>query len=295
MANGGYLGQAVSKPSTESSEAVGLAAAVVILLFTFGTAAAMGLPIATAIVGLVTGLAAIGLLGHGIDVPTVGPTLGTMLGLGVGIDYALFIVTRHRGFMEQGHPVNEAAARAVGTAGGAVVFAGGTVVIALCSLAVAQIPIVSALGYSAAIVVLIAVITAVTLLPALLSILGKRIDSLRVPFLRPPAHDHRPHGWAEVGARRRQAPAAGDAPWRRDPGRAGDPGAEPPARPAGQRAGAQVHPDPAVLRPVARGLRPRHQRPVPDRRRLRRQPRPQRSEEAQPGLPAAEPAGAAGG
>ncbi|MGH2964159.1 MAG: MMPL family transporter [Solirubrobacterales bacterium] len=209
VANGGYLGQAVSKPSTESSEAVGIAAAIIILLFTFGTATAMGLPIVTAIVGLVIGLAAIGLLGHGIDIPTVGPTLGTMLGLGVGIDYALFIVTRHRGFMEQGHPVNEAAARAVGTAGGAVVFAGGTVVIALCSLAVAQIPIVSALGYSAAIVVLVAVITAVTLLPALLSILGKRIDALRVPFVRPPAHDQRPHGWARWarGVGKRPLPA----------------------------------------------------------------------------------------
>jgi putative drug exporter of the RND superfamily len=197
VANGGYLGQAVSKPSTESSEAVGIAAAIIILLFTFGTATAMGLPIATAIIGLVTGLSVIGLLGHGIAIPTVGPTLGTMLGLGVGIDYALFIVTRHRGFMEQGHDVQESAARAVATAGGAVVFAGGTVVIALCSLAVARIPLVSALGYSAAVVVLIAVITAVTLLPALLSILGTRIDSLRVPFLRPPAHDHRPHGWAK--------------------------------------------------------------------------------------------------
>ncbi|MEK6271188.1 MAG: MMPL family transporter [Actinomycetota bacterium] len=196
VATGGYLGQAVSKPATESSEAVGIAAAVIILLFTFGTVTAMALPIATAIVGLAVGLSAIGLLGHGIDVPTVGPTLGTMLGLGVGIDYALFIVTRHRGFIEQGHPVEEAAARAVATAGGAVVFAGGTVVIALCSLAVARIPIVSALGYSAAIVVLIAVFTAITLLPALLAALGTRINSLRVPFLRTPPHDHRPHGWA---------------------------------------------------------------------------------------------------
>jgi putative drug exporter of the RND superfamily len=196
VATGGYLGQAVSKPATESSEAVGIAAAVIILLFTFGTVTAMTLPIATAIVGLAVGLSAIGLLGHGIDVPTVGPTLGTMLGLGVGIDYALFIVTRHRGFIEQGHPVEGAAARAVATAGGAVVFAGGTVVIALCSLAVARIPIVSALGYSAAIVVLIAVITAITLLPALLAALGTRINSLRVPFLRTPPHDHRPHGWA---------------------------------------------------------------------------------------------------
>jgi len=209
VATGGYLGQAVSKPEVEQSELVGLAAAVVILLFTFGTVSAMALPIATAIVGLAIGLSAIGLLGHGIEVPTVGPTLGTMLGLGVGIDYALFIVTRHRGFIEQGHTPNEAAARAVATAGGAVVFAGGTVVIALCSLAVARIPIVSALGYSAAVVVLIAVITAITLLPALLSMLGERINALRVPFLHPPAHDHRPHGWARWarGVGKRPVPA----------------------------------------------------------------------------------------
>ncbi len=196
IANGGYLGNAVSKPDVESSEVIGLIAAVIILLFTFGTVTAMSLPIVTAIIGVGTGLAAIGLLGHGISVPTVGPTLGTMLGLGVGIDYALFIVTRHKGFMEQGHPVEEAAARAVATAGGAVVFAGGTVVIALISLAVAQIPLVSALGYSAAVVVLIAILTAITLIPALLAIIGTRIDSLRVPFLKPPPHDHRPHGWA---------------------------------------------------------------------------------------------------
>src|SRR3954470_6066989 len=196
VANGGYLGNAVSKPDVEPSDFVGVSAAVIILLFMFGTLTATLLPIITALVGVGTGLAAIGLMGHGISVPTVGPTLGTMLGLGVGIDYALFIVTRHKGFMEQGFPVEEAAARAVATAGGAVVFAGGTVVIALVSLAVAQIPLVSALGYSAAVVVLIAILTAITLIPALLAIMGKRIDSLRVPFIKPPPHDHRPHGWA---------------------------------------------------------------------------------------------------
>ena len=196
VANGGYLGNAVSKPDVEKSEVVGLIAAVIILLFMFGTVTAMFLPIITALVGVGTGLAAIGLLGHGISVPTVGPTLGTMLGLGVGIDYALFIVTRHKGFMEQGFSVEESAARAVATAGGAVVFAGGTVVIALVSLVVAQIPLVSALGYSAAVVVAIAILTAITLIPALLAIMGTRIDSLRVPFIKPPPHDHRPHGWA---------------------------------------------------------------------------------------------------
>jgi RND superfamily putative drug exporter len=196
VATGGYLGNAVSKPKVESSEVVGLIAAVIILIFMFGTVSAMSLPILTALVGVGSGLAAIGLLGHGIAVPTVGPTLGTMLGLGVGIDYALFIVTRHKGFMEQGFAVDEAGARAVATAGGAVVFAGGTVVIALVSLAVAQIPIVSALGYSAAVVVAIAILTAITLIPALLAIMGTRINSLRVPFIKPPPHDHRPHGWA---------------------------------------------------------------------------------------------------
>jgi putative drug exporter of the RND superfamily len=196
VATGGYVGDQVSQPAVEKSELVGLAAAVVILLFTFGTAVAMGLPILTSLLTLGVGLSLVGMLGHLVSVPTVGPTLGTMLGLGVGIDYALFIVTRHRGFMEQGHGYEEAAARATATAGGAVVFAGGTVIIALLSLVVAQIPIVSALGYSAALVVLIAVIGAVTLLPAILAALGERINSLRVPFLRTPPHDQRPHGWA---------------------------------------------------------------------------------------------------
>ena len=96
MATGGYLGQAVSKADTESSEAVGLTAAVMILLFAFGTATAMALPIVTAVLGLVAALSLITMLGHVADVPSVAPTLATMIGLGVGIDYALFIVTRHK-------------------------------------------------------------------------------------------------------------------------------------------------------------------------------------------------------
>jgi RND superfamily putative drug exporter len=213
VATGGYLGQAVSKPKTESSEVVGLTAAALILMFTFGTVVAMGLPIATAILGVIAGLAAMGLIGNLIQVPTVGPTLGIMMGLGVGIDYSLFIITRHRGFMEQGHEPREAAARAVATAGGAVVFAGSTVIVALCSLTFAGIPLVSALGYTAAVVVAIAVAAAITLLPALLSIVGMRIERLRVPFVHPPPHDHRPHGWARWahGVADRAWPAIGVA------------------------------------------------------------------------------------
>jgi putative drug exporter of the RND superfamily len=196
VAVGGYLGEEVSKPDTRTSEVVGIVAAIIILLFAFGTAAAMPLPIVTALLAVVTGLSVVGLLGHVIDVPDVGPTLGIMIGLGVGIDYSLFIVTRHRGFLVQGLPVDESAARAVATSGSAVLFAGGTVVIALCSLVLAGIPLVSAMGLAAAVVVVVAIAAALTLLPAILGILGSRIESWKVPFLRTPAHDHRPHGWA---------------------------------------------------------------------------------------------------
>ena len=96
MALGGYVGQQLSKPDTHISEAIGLGAAVIILLFAFGTATAMALPIVTAVLGLVSALALISIVGLFTDVPTVAPTLATMIGLGVGIDYALFIVTRHK-------------------------------------------------------------------------------------------------------------------------------------------------------------------------------------------------------
>jgi putative drug exporter of the RND superfamily len=195
VATGGYLGQKVSKAATESSEAVGLTAAVIILLFTFGTVVAMGLPIITALLGLAAGLSIIGLLGQVVEVPTVSPTLATMIGLGVGIDYALFIVTRHKAQMEGGIEVNESIARATATSGGAVTFAGSTVIVALCSLLVAGIPLVTTLGYTAAISVAVAVVAANTLLPAILAILGKHIYSLKLP-LPQPKHDERPHGWA---------------------------------------------------------------------------------------------------
>jgi putative drug exporter of the RND superfamily len=195
VAAGGYLGQKVSKPSTEISEAVGLTAAVIILLLTFGTVVAMGLPIITAILALAAGLSIIGLLGQVVDVPTVGPTLATMIGLGVGIDYSLFIVTRHKAQMEGGLDVNESIARSIATSGGAVTFAGGTVIVALISLLFAGIPLVGTLGYTAAVAVLMAVLAAITLLPAILAIIGRHIYSLKLP-LPQPQHDARPHGWA---------------------------------------------------------------------------------------------------
>jgi RND superfamily putative drug exporter len=205
---GGYLGQEVSKPSTHVSEAIGIGVAVVILTLAFGTAVAMMLPISTAIIGLLLGLSLIGILGHAIEIPSIAPTLGTMIGLGVGIDYALFIVTRYKTRLQDGLPTDEAIARSCATSGSAVAFAGGTVVIALCSLQFANIPIVSALGYSAAIVVAIAVVGALTLLPALLGILGPKIHSLKVPVGGRHRHeDDHPHGWA------RWAEGVASHPW----------------------------------------------------------------------------------
>jgi uncharacterized membrane protein YdfJ with MMPL/SSD domain len=205
-AAGGYLGQKVSKPSTQLSVVAGLAAAVVILLFTFGTAIAMGIPILTAILGLSVGLGIITFISHAAEVPTSAPTLATMIGLGVGTDYALFIVTRHLSQLASGMEPRESVARATATSGGAVVFAAGTVIIALVSLTTAGIPIVTTLGYTAAIVVLVAATAATTLLPAILGLIGLGISRLRVPGMRT-HHDERPHGWA------RWAAFVGSHPW----------------------------------------------------------------------------------
>ena len=206
VAAGGYLGQKVSKPSTHVSEVVGIVAAIVILLVTFGSAVAMGLPIATAVLGLVAGLSIVTLLGQVVEVPTTAPALATMIGLGVGIDYGLFVVSRHRDQLRAGMDMRESIARTTATSGGAVVFAGSTVIIALLSLAIAGIPLVTTLGYTAAIVVLIAALAATTLLPAVLGLLGERVNALRLPGLRT-HHDERPHGW------QRWAQNVADHPW----------------------------------------------------------------------------------
>jgi putative drug exporter of the RND superfamily len=205
---GSYVGQQLSKPSTETSEAIGLAAAVIILLFAFGTATAMMLPIVSAVIGLACALSIIRMLEHAIQVPGVASTLATMIGLGVGIDYALFIVTRHKLQLGEGMELRESIARATATAGGAVVFAGFTVVIALCSLGFAGIPLVTTLGFTAAIAVVVAVCAAATLLPAMLGALGPHINSLRVKLGKTHPDDSEPHGW------RRWADGVAARPWR---------------------------------------------------------------------------------
>jgi putative drug exporter of the RND superfamily len=198
-AAGGYLGQKVSTPSTSISVVIGLVAAVIILLFTFGTVVAMGMPIITAIIGVATGLSILSLLSHAVQVPTAAPALATMIGLGVGIDYALFVVTRYRRALRDGTEPHEAVARAGATSGGAVAFAGTTVIIALLSLYAAGIPLVTTLGYTSAIIVAVAVAGALTLLPTLLAFIRERINHWALPGLGA-HHDDRPHGWARWAA-----------------------------------------------------------------------------------------------
>jgi putative drug exporter of the RND superfamily len=187
---GGQLGQKVSKPATESSELIGIIAAMVILTLTFGTVVSMLIPILNAIISLLGTLAIIRMLGHVTSVPSVAPTLATMIGLGVGIDYALFIVTRHFRGMHDGLSIEESIARSCATSGGAVFFAGGTVTIALVSLAVAGIPLITTMGLMAAVAVVVAVLGALTLLPAVLAIVGPRINSLRVHHPEPESKAH---------------------------------------------------------------------------------------------------------
>ena len=160
----------------------------------------MLLPILTAILGLASTLSIIQIVSHATTVSTVAPTLATMIGLGVGIDYALFIVTRHFRGLKDGLELRESIARAAATSGGAVAFAGGTVTIALVSLAVAGIPLVTTMGLMAAIAVVVAVLAALTLLPAALAITGPHINSLRVRGRHPAAHPKQGGLWARWAA-----------------------------------------------------------------------------------------------
>jgi RND superfamily putative drug exporter len=192
---GGYLGQQLSSPSTGLSEIIGVLGALIILLFAFRTFVAAPLPVTTAIVALVCGLAVVGLSGHVIDVPSIAPTLAIMLGLAVGTDYSLFIISRHLRFLEEGVEPDESIARSIGTSGSAVVFAGGTVIIALLCLYFSGIPLVRSLGYTTAMVVATAVIAAITFLPAVLSLLGRRILNLRFRLGERKLDADHPGGW----------------------------------------------------------------------------------------------------
>ncbi|MEU6556082.1 MMPL family transporter [Streptomyces sp. NPDC046915] len=162
-------------PETGSSEVIGIAVAAVVLVITFGSLLAAGFPLLTAIIGVGIGVSTITALASTLDLGSTTSTLASMIGLAVGIDYALFIVSRYRAELAEGRAREDAAGRAVGTAGSAVVFAGLTVVIALVGLSVVNIPMLTKMGVAAAGTVAIAVLIALTLIPALLGYAGRKV------------------------------------------------------------------------------------------------------------------------
>ncbi|MFF1411851.1 MMPL family transporter [Streptomyces sp. NPDC058289] len=166
-------------PSAHLAEVIGVAIAAMVLFLAFGSLAASLLPIATALVSVGTAYFGITLLGHAMPVADFAPMLGTLVGLGVGIDYALFIVTRHRKGLKRGLPVAEAAESAVATTGRAVVFAGATVCIALLGMLVLRLNFLNGVAIAASLTVVLTVAASVTLLPALLSYIGMRALSRR--------------------------------------------------------------------------------------------------------------------
>ncbi|MEW2583500.1 MMPL family transporter [Streptomyces virginiae] len=211
---GGDLAAAVDRPDTGHSELIGLAAAAVILFAGFRKAAAAGLPLVIGVTGLVASLAAVGLAGHLMDMPSSGTTIAAMIGLGVGIDYTLFCLTRFREFRGRGMPAAEAAALATATAGKASAFAGCAVIAALAGLALGGLPLLRALALAPAVAVLVAVAATLTLLPALLSLLARFLGAAREEGATAPAGKDAP-GPDGTDAPAADAPAPAGRGWQR--------------------------------------------------------------------------------
>jgi RND superfamily putative drug exporter len=172
-----------SERGSLSGEGIGILAAIIILLLAFGSVLAMIVPISVALAGIAVGLPIIGLLTHFYPLQSFATTLATMIGIGVGIDYALFVVTRYRQNLQAGLSPEESVVTAIDTSGRAVVFAGATVIIALLGMLAIRLSFISGLGIGSAAVVAVTVLAAITLLPAILGFTGRNIDKWRLPWV----------------------------------------------------------------------------------------------------------------
>ncbi|HEY3507270.1 MAG TPA: MMPL family transporter [Actinocatenispora sp.] len=197
---GAGAGQVGNQAHDQRSELIGLTLALLLLLLMFGTLFAAAIPLLSAIFSVGTGLTLIGLVAALTNVPSSAPTLATLLGLGVAVDYGLFMVARHREQRDAGMGLTDSAGRTAATSGSAIVVAGGTVVIAILGLLVAGVPFVTALGVSAAIVVAVTVLAALSLIPAFMGIVGERIRPRRSRRSHAPV-DHENTPFARWGRR----------------------------------------------------------------------------------------------
>jgi putative drug exporter of the RND superfamily len=189
----------------ESSEMIGVLAAIIVLLISFGSVVAMGLPILTALFALGVGISVVTLFTHVFPTAEFAPQLAFMIGLGVGVDYALFILTRFRNGLDEGLDKREAAIASADTAGRAVLFAGITVIISLMGMLLLGLPFLYGVATAAAIAVLFTMIAALTLLPALLAIAGGWVNRIRIPGLGKGARSIDENGWWFRWSRRIQA------------------------------------------------------------------------------------------
>ena len=245
---------------------VGLLAAIVVLLLTFGSVVAMGLPVVTALFALGVGLSLVTLATHVFPTAEFAPQLAFMIGLGVGIDYALFILTRFRNGLDEGLEPRPAAIAAIDTAGRAVLFAGVTVIIALMGMMLLGLSFLYGVAMAAAVAVLFTMIAALTLLPALLTIVGRRIDRLRIPGLGRTSSNAEDTRWFRWSREIQRRPVLSAVALRRPAADPLHPDALAAPRLQRRRHRPGRHDDARGLRPARRGLRPRLQRALRDRR-----------------------------